>query len=51
MSDGYKIYASQECVDNKTLPIGGEGYPWEWVNPPMIIGVEYRTVERYEAKE
>lgn len=22
-------------------------YPWEWVNPPMQLGVEYRTTERY----
>lgn len=21
--------------------------PWEWVNPPMTAGVEYRTTERY----
>lgn len=21
--------------------------PWEWVNPPMTLGVEYRTTERY----
>lgn len=21
--------------------------PWEWVNPPMRLGVEYRTTERY----
>ena len=21
--------------------------PWEWVNPPMELGVEYRTTERY----
>ncbi len=21
--------------------------PWEWVNPPMILGTEYRTTERY----
>ena len=21
--------------------------PWEWVNPPMQLGVEYRTTERY----
>lgn len=20
---------------------------WEWVNPPMVAGVEYRTIERY----
>lgn len=24
--------------------------PWEWVNPPMILGVEYRTTERYLGK-
>lgn len=22
--------------------------PWEWVNPPMQLGVEYRTIERYQ---
>lgn len=21
--------------------------PWEWLNPPMYLGVEYRTTERY----
>lgn len=26
-----------------------EGWkPWEWVNPPMYPGVEYRTTERYK---
>ena len=24
--------------------------PWEYVNPPMQLGVEYRTVERYNGK-
>lgn len=24
--------------------------PWEWVNPPMQLGVEYRTTERYNSK-
>lgn len=24
--------------------------PWEWVNPPMLLGVEYRTIERYNGK-
>lgn len=23
---------------------------WEWVNPPMQLGVEYRTTERYRGK-
>lgn len=22
-------------------------FPWEWVNPPMVSGVEYRTTERF----
>lgn len=25
-------------------------YPWEWVNPPMELGTEYRTTERYLGK-
>ena len=29
---------------------GGNWYPWEWVNPPMIPGVEYRTTERWNGK-
>jgi hypothetical protein len=28
----------------------GEWYPWEWDNPPMILGVEYRTTERYNGQ-
>ena len=28
----------------------GEWQPWEWVNPPMQLGVEYRTTERYLGK-
>ena len=28
----------------------GTWYPWEWVNPPMVLGVEYRTTERYQRK-
>lgn len=24
--------------------------PWEWVNPPMVVGTEYRTTERYLGK-
>ena len=26
---------------------GGAWQPWEWVNPPMVLNVEYRTTERY----
>ena len=28
----------------------GTWYPWEWVNTPMSLGVEYRTTERYQGK-
>ena len=38
---------THSCVMRRTVD-GGDGYPWEWVNPPMAIGVEYRTVERYD---
>lgn len=33
----------RNCID-------GVWYPWEYVNPPMIVGVEYRTTERYQGK-
>lgn len=29
---------------------GSKAYPWEWVNPPMILETEYRTTERYNGK-
>lgn len=29
---------------------GTKWYPWEWVNPPMELGTEYRTTERYLGK-
>ncbi len=29
---------------------GTKWYPWEWVNPPMVSGIEYRTTERYAGK-
>ena len=28
----------------------GVWQPWEWVNPPMVLGVEYRTTERWNGK-
>lgn len=29
---------------------GNGWHPWEWVNPPMLAGEEYRTTERYNGK-
>jgi hypothetical protein len=30
--------------------VGSVWQPWEWVNPPMADGTEYRTTERYQGK-
>lgn len=30
--------------------LGGVWQPFEWINPPMQLGVEYRTTERYNGK-
>lgn len=30
--------------------IEGNAQPWEWVNPPMTPGVEYRTTKRHNGK-
>ena len=29
---------------------GSEWQPWEYLNPPMALGIEYRTTERYLGK-
>lgn len=31
-------------------PGTGNGTPWEWIDPPMELGVEYRTTWRYQGK-
>lgn len=41
------------CAIQRTIATSSSGaiyYPWEWVNPPMQLGVEYRTTERYLGK-
>ena len=30
--------------------VAGTWSEWEWINPPMTLGVEYRTTERYKGK-
>lgn len=37
------VMASRRIID-------GVVEPWEWVNPPMVLGVEYRTTERWNGK-
>lgn len=43
-SDGYP-----GCVAQRKM-MDGAFKPWEWVNPPMVTGTEYRTTERCQNK-
>ena len=38
------------CKLTRIKPYQEEWQPWEYVNPPMQLGVEYRTTERYQGK-
>lgn len=43
-TDGYPPYSlERRCIV-------GRWKPWEWVHPPMVVGTEYRTTERYQGK-
>lgn len=59
--DGYAIQTVYDlsddithgCAIQRTICPTSSGniyYPWEWVNPPMELGVEYRTTKRYMGK-
>lgn len=41
--NGYRVH--RYSIDS-----GGTWGDWEWENPPMAPGVEYRTTERYDGK-
>ena len=44
----YHSYNYPGCVLKRTHKDDGDIWtPWEWVNPPMKLGVEYRTTERW----
>lgn len=57
-ANGYECY--QEVVDMSDSSYQGctirrtiydrTAYPWEWVNPPMALAVEYRTTEHFNGK-
>lgn len=39
------------CIATRYYNNGKQAWsPWEWINPPMQLGVEYRTAERYNGK-
>ena len=48
----YGINASYHgCIATRYYSNGPQAWsPWEWINPPMQLGVEYRTTERYSNK-
>ena len=37
------------CIIQRTLNDDG-ATQWEWINPPMLVGYEFRTTERYNGK-
>ena len=43
-------YASEKDSIRRRVLNNGMWGPWDWVNPPMQVGVEYRTTERYLRK-
>lgn len=43
----YTCYSGMENCRQMRAKIDGVWQPWEWVNPPMFLGVEHRTTERY----
>lgn len=48
------LYTATSGLPSNTMIIRsketGTWKPWEWVNPPMKIGVEYRTTKRHNEK-
>ena len=50
--DGVQIILSYNNPNTILIRTQSSGVwvPWEWVNPPMLLGVEYRTIERYLGK-
>ena len=59
-TDIYKLSTNYAMITIKSYMAGGRELhrvwyagvlePWEWVNPPMVAGVEYRTTERHDGK-
>lgn len=50
LSYGTLLYARNNALMAVRAVSGGEVGPIEWVNPPMDLGTEYRTTERYLGK-
>ena len=56
IQSNYVAQVAFNLRDNKDIIVAmrlnyiGAWQPWEYVNPPMVLGVEYRTTERYLGK-
>ena len=53
IQDAYALTNINEYLHRRRLVYIGtatQDNPWEWVDPPMALGVEYRTTERYMGK-
>lgn len=50
LSYGTLLYARNNALMAVRAVSSGEVGPIEWINPPMDLGVEYRTTERYLGK-
>lgn len=44
-----QLFLAREINAKRTCTNGTWG-EWEYINPPMVVGVEYRTTERYHTK-
>lgn len=47
-NDNWSDYSNTFLLRKKKM--GGVWQDWEFVNPPMVVGVSYRTTERYKGK-
>lgn len=53
MQDAWTITNTNAYLHRRRLvyiDTATQNNPWEWVNPPMHLGTEYRTTERYLGK-
>ena len=41
------FYVPGKVHKMERVHFNGTWYPWEWVNPPMDVDIEYRTTERH----
>lgn len=50
MQIAYNLRDNKDIITAMRQNYVGTWQPWEYVNPPMELGIEYRTTERYLGK-